>query len=339
MPQRETSDNGSDGAPLPHGVNPQAVIAAIKARADDRGVSGPRTDQRKLALVIEGGGMRAVHSAGGAVVLGQLGFTDLFDQVYATSAGAMNAAYLLAGQGEMGITIYYEDLAGKRFLNPLRLWKVLDVDYIFDHVVTVAKPLDVGRILAASPAFFVALTDATTGQGFLVDVKTTPAPVLDVLKAATAIPVLYNRTVCVEGRPCMDGGLPIPFPIEQAIANGCTDVLVLLTRPQTYICAKPGRGTMFAFNALCSRGNQGLYLSYARHNERETAARDLALGRSPVPPGVNIATICPDEPETVQRSSTDAGALYAAAVKYGRKTLRIFGADAEAWGLAPIRRG
>ncbi len=158
------------------------------------------------------------------------------------------------------------------------------------------------------------------------------------MKAATAIPVLYNRTVGVDGRRCMDGGLRIPFPIEHAIERGCTDLLLLLTRPEAYVSPAPGHGTRFMFNAICARGNRGLYAAYARHNEREAATRDLAFGRVDVPAGVNIATICTDAPETIQLSCLDAVALRGAAVAYGRKTLCVFGADAAAWDLAPIRR-
>jgi len=214
---------------------------------------------------------------------------------------------------------------------------VLDVDWVFNHVVTVAKPLDVDRILAGRPNFFVAVMDSRDGEGHLIDVKRSKTPVLDVLKAATAIPVLYNRTVSVEGRHCMDGGLRIPFPIEHAIARGCTDLLIMLTRPAAFVCPTPGRGSRFMFNAICSRGNKALYWAYARNDERENLVRRMALGRADGPLGVNIATVCPDEPETVQRASVDANVLRAAAVAYGRKVMRVFGADAESWDLAPIR--
>ncbi len=88
--------------PLVHGVRPQAVVEAIKARAANSRAGDPRDDGRKLGLVIEGGGMRGVTSGGGAVALGHLGFTDLFDEVYATSAGAMNAAYFARASGRIG---------------------------------------------------------------------------------------------------------------------------------------------------------------------------------------------------------------------------------------------
>jgi predicted patatin/cPLA2 family phospholipase len=321
---------------LLHGVNPGAAIAAIKERSARWRTGDREPDDRKLGLVIEGGGMRAVCSAGGAVALSHLGFTDLFDEVYATSAGAMNASYFLSDQPELGISVYFDSCTTRSFLNPLRVWKVIDVDYLFEQVVAKDKPLDVDRILTSRTKLFVAVIDKRTGAGKVIDTKATRTPLLSVLKAATALPVLYNRTVEIEGQPFLDGGLAIPFPMEQAMANGCTDVLTLLTRPANHYTAAPGWVSRRMFDLIFAHGNAGLNQAYALCHERSRSARDLAFGRVATPPGVNIATICTDEPETVQRTTTSRALLRSAAINYGRKTLRVFGADAEAWSIRDI---
>lgn len=318
-----------------HGVNPLSVISAIKTRAEKWRQGNRASDGRKLGLVIEGGAMRSVYSAGGAVALAHLGFSELFDEVYATSAGVMNASYFLSDQPFVGITVYYDSCTSRLFMNPLRLWKVLDIDYLFDQVVTNDKPLNVAKVLASPSKFFVALIDKRTGGGILVEKKATQTPLLQVLKAATSMPVFYNRTVEVDGSPCMDGGLAIPFPLEQAIANGCTDLLVLLTRPSDYRCKAPGWRTRRLFDIICARGNAGVSRAYACHHEASRAARDLAFGRVPAPAGVNIATICTEPPELIGRTTADPFALRQAAFDYGRKTLRLFGADTSAWDLPP----
>ena len=129
------------------GVNAPAAVQAIKQRYLNRKTGGNGPDGRKLALVFDGGAMRAVGPAGGAVALAHLGLTNIFDEVYATSAGVMNASYFLSGQGDMGITIYFDDLTTGRFINPLRFWKIVDVDYLISEIVRVRKPLDVQRVL------------------------------------------------------------------------------------------------------------------------------------------------------------------------------------------------
>jgi len=57
---------------------------------------GHRTDPYKLGLVVQGGGMRGVVSAGALTVLHFLGLRRVFDATYGSSAGAMNLTYFLA---------------------------------------------------------------------------------------------------------------------------------------------------------------------------------------------------------------------------------------------------
>ena len=324
-----------------HGINAPAVIAAVRARAEALQRTGRIPDDgRKLGLVIEGGAMRSVYSAGGAVALAQMGFSEVFDEVYATSAGVMNASYFLSNQPMVGITVYYDSCTSAMFMNPLRVWKVLDIDYLFDQVITVDKPLDVEKVLASRTTFFVSAIDRKTGEGFLINTKQSKTRLLDILKAATAMPVLYNRSVPVDGRRCIDGGLAIPFPLPQALANGCTDVLVLLTRPPEYRSRRPSWINQRLFDWICARGNANLNEVYARHHEVGNASRDMAFGRtSPPQKEVNIATLCTERPETVNRTTSDASVLYEAAARYARKTLRVFGRASEAWSLPPPQSG
>jgi len=52
-----------------------------------------RPDRIKLNVVIEGGGMRGVISAGMALTLDELGLVPAFDAVYGASAGAITATF------------------------------------------------------------------------------------------------------------------------------------------------------------------------------------------------------------------------------------------------------
>jgi len=319
---------------LLYGVRPEAAVAAFRERAARWRAGDRTTGGRKLGLVVEGGAMRGVCSAGGVAALAHLGLSDFFDEVYATSAGVMNAAYFLSGQPATGLSVYFDNCATRLFINPLRFWKMIDIDYLFDRVVTVEKPLDVGRILSSRTKFFVALIDKSIGEGLVVDTRATQTPLLSVLKAATAVPIFYNRTVEVDGRPCMDAGLAIPFPLEHAIANGCTDILVLLTRPADFITEAPGRAARRMFDLICARGLEGTSRTFALHHVRVQTARDLAVGRGPAPPGVNIATVCIDPSESVGRTTVRRELLRDGALRYGRKVLRMFGAGADEWDLS-----
>jgi predicted patatin/cPLA2 family phospholipase len=319
-----------------HGTNPEAVISAIKTRYFNRQSGNDAADGRKLALIFEGGAMRGAASAGGAVALEHLGFSAIFDEIYATSAGVMNASYFLASQTNMGITIYFEDLTTGRFIKPMRFWKLVDVDYLIDEVATFRKPLDVQRVLKSPTRLFVVVMDKATGEASLVDTKNSTIPLLNIIKAALALPVLYNRTVELEGKHCMDGGLRIPFPLQQAIDNGCTDILLLLSRSYEYVARGPSWLERCIFNLVCARGRRGLRAAFASHHLTSRAARDVALGRSPAnQSSINIAAICTERSDAIQRTTVDPATLRAAAISYGRRTLRAFGVEPGNWQLGP----
>jgi hypothetical protein len=168
----------------------------------------------------------------------------------------------------------------------------------------------------------------------MVDVRSAGVPPLQVLKASAAIPVFYNRSVYIGGRPCIDGGLVIPFGVKQAVADGCTDVFVLSTRPPGYVSSKPGWFDRAMFNLVCARGSAAMNRVFAERHLRSREASELALGRQPLPPGVSIATLYSEETEGIERTTTDRRKLHGAAVNYGRKVLRVFGHRvADTWML------
>lgn len=315
------------------GTNPSAVIDTILRRQARLNSGDATPDGRKLALVIEGGALRAVCSAGGAVVLAQLGFSELFDEVYATSAAVMNAAYFISNQPLLGISVYFDNCTKSEFISPWRFWKIVDVDYIFDQVAVHEKPLDVARVLGAATTLFVSMADRSSGEGFMVNTKTSSTPLLQVLKASAALPVLYNRAVEVDGRLCIDGGFIIPFGLREALSSGCTDVLVLSTRPKSYRATPPGMLDRFLFNVMSARGNAALRYAYAEKHVRSNELRELACGDTKPLNDANIATICADEEENISRTEMNRDVLHAAATSYGRKTLGVFGGDRADWAL------
>ena len=243
-------------------------------------------------------------SAGALIALEELGLTGVFDEVYGCSAGAVNGAYFLAGQAAFGTAIYYQDVNNRHFINPWRFWRIADVDYVFDTVVRHVKPLDVAEVLDGPTPLFAVVADTDTGASVLIHVQKSPTPLLAVLKASSALPVLYNRLIDVEGRPCCDGGFVNPIPLEEAIASGCTDILVLLTRPRSYVELAPNWLHRAIFGAASRRRSVAFQDAYLAVHERANAARDLALGRRPPPGGINIATVCPQDNDTLVERTT-----------------------------------
>jgi predicted acylesterase/phospholipase RssA len=337
MSQRSEVVRQAGSGKVLDGVNPTAVIAAIKARARNRSAGRNMADGRRIGLVIEGGGMRGVCSAGSLVALEDLGLTDIFDEVYATSAGAMNASYFLSRQARHGITMYYREMLTRHAVSFLRPWKVLDIDWIIDRVVGGRKRLQSEAILSSRTRLFVNVLDAVTGEPWLVDTQRTRTPLLTVLKACTAVPVAYNRAIAVDGRSCIDAGVASPFPLREALASECTDLLVLLTRPRGFPGATAGTVTDLLFRLVSARGNAALLQAFRDQPKRDAELRALALGRVAVRHDVNIATLCAEDDERIGRLTRNPARLHAAALRSGHRMLAALGTAIDGWTLPPVR--
>jgi predicted patatin/cPLA2 family phospholipase len=312
------------------GINPASTIDLLKERARCLNMGGVPRDGRKVALVVEGGAMRGVISCAALMALEELGLTDVFDEVYGASAGAVNAAYFLAGQAGYATTIYYQKINNTRFIG--RLWsrQIINIDHLFDSIIAGDRPLRIDKVLSSRSRLFITIADAATGEVFLDLAQSNQTPLLTLLKASTAMPLFYNALVSINGRQCFDGGWINPLAIPEAIQSGCTDLLVLLTRPASFRESCPTRLEQQVFDLWCARGNTQLMRAFCGTYERENAIRDMALGNCPLPNGVRIATICPDDSDPrIERLTRSAPLLKAAAIASAKRTFEVFGFPVE----------
>jgi predicted patatin/cPLA2 family phospholipase len=210
------------------------VIELIRRRRDEHSRPGARDDGRRVALVIEGGGMRGVVSAGMTAALEQLGLRDSFDEVHGASAGAFNAAFLLAGQGAYLTALYLHGFGDPAFVSvrrALRGGPALDMDYVVHDVWTRQRPLRFDTILGSAIALHCTATDADRAE--IVDLTDLHAPeeIRFALLASARLPWLAGPPVDFRGRRLLDATLAEPIPVHAALASA-TDVLILQTRPE-----------------------------------------------------------------------------------------------------------
>lgn len=206
------------------------MLQHIRAR---RGKEVPVKDGRKIALVLYGGGMSGVAGAGAMIALQDLGLSHAFDAIYTYSAGFPNASYLLADETRVGTSIYYEDLAGKRFINLWRFWRIMDIRYLV-KVMRERKRLPVDRILEASTQLYVRLWRLRAGRTQYVEAhRFGHVGYLKLMAAATSL-----RHVAIGptklGRDSFEDypfSRDLPEHAAYGSSTGATDVLVIYNRP------------------------------------------------------------------------------------------------------------
>jgi predicted acylesterase/phospholipase RssA len=76
------------------------VIQLLRDRKQEESSPGHRRDDARLVLLIRGVSSRDAYSSGMTIAIEQMGLLPMFDAVYGSSAGALNAAWLLCGRAE-----------------------------------------------------------------------------------------------------------------------------------------------------------------------------------------------------------------------------------------------
>ena len=178
--------------------------------------------------------MRGVVSAGMTAALERLGFTDCFDLVVGSSAGALNAAALLAGVARPAAATYHTVLASRDFVNPARLLvgrPALDVRFVLAHASAELDPDRHERTITSPIALVCVALDVETAEPVEFAGMATKDELWQVLLATTRMPWVGGDPVPISGRRYLDGALTCPIPVANAVAAGATHVLVLQTRP------------------------------------------------------------------------------------------------------------
>lgn len=259
--------------PTPSPASPVShpVIDLILARARAKSQPGARLDQCKLGLVFEGGGMRGIISAAMGLALVQLGLTDVFDVVYGSSAGALNSAYFVSRQGELGFTIYYEDINNKKFCNLNRLLigrPAVSLDYLFNEVMTLSKPLDYQAIINSKIPLRVVASNLTKRHTTVFGSFKSRQDLYTKLRASSAIPFIAGNSVEIDGEMFSDASLYESIPYKSAIVESgldrCTHVLVLRSRPEGVMRETPTFLEKKLIGGALRRFGVDVYLDFMR---------------------------------------------------------------------------
>lgn len=138
-----------------------------------------------------GGVMAGIQGCGALSALQDMGLNNAFDEIYTISAGLPNISYFLAGQSEISISIYSENLSGKKFINPLKIWNIENVDYLIDIFRKSKKKLAFKKIAEHKTDTYVFIKNTDTGAiECLRTPKSDQNKYFFLLRAAVSMPFL-----------------------------------------------------------------------------------------------------------------------------------------------------
>ncbi len=211
--------------------------------------------------------MRGVVTGGMAAALESLGLRNVFDVVYGTSAGAINGAYLLTGQATEGSRIYFRNISNRRFISYRRLVTprpVVSLDFLVDHVMRHEQPLAFPDVLASDIPLVAVATHVEEAVSHALRNFSDDRELATAFKASARIPVAAGPPVSFRGEHYIDGGLVESIPYHTAIRDGCTHLLVLLSRPADLPDCRPPRYESWIARPYLRRLNPQLESAYLR---------------------------------------------------------------------------
>lgn len=188
----------------------------------------------KFGLVLEGGGLRGVYTAG---------VLDLFldkdfhaPYTVAVSAGACQAYSYISKQKGRSFRVTADFIGDHRYLSYRSLilkGEIFGMDFVFDEVPRKLVPFDFEAFDASEQEFVIAATNCETG---LVEYfnKSDKHDMLLVGRASSSLPLL-SKMVKIDDKPYLDGGVVVPIPFEKALEDGYSKNIVILTQDSTYV--------------------------------------------------------------------------------------------------------
>ncbi len=189
----------------------------------------------KIGLVLEGGAMRGMYTAGILDIM--MNEQIAADGVIGVSAGALFGVNYLSGQ--RGRVIRYN----KRFnhdrnymgiLPLLREGNIISTEYAYHAVPYELDVFDDAayRKTAEKVPFYAVITDVETGKPKYVRIRSVYKQ-MDVLRASASMPFVSKPVKIGESR-YLDGGISDSIPFSWMLGNGYDRLIVVLTRDLSY---------------------------------------------------------------------------------------------------------
>ena len=188
----------------------------------------------KTGLVLEGGGVRGIYTAGVLDVF--MEHEVLFDGVIGVSAGAIHGCSYLSGQKGRSIRYYKKYSRDPRFMSMRSFFKtgnIVGADFCYHELPDKLDVYDNEAFLANGTPFYAGCTNVKTGEAEYLRVNDMRREI-DKLRASASLPYL-SSPVEIDGQIYLDGGCNDSIPVEAFINMGYKRNVLILTRPADYV--------------------------------------------------------------------------------------------------------
>ena len=257
----------------------------------------------KTGLIMEGGGMRGMFTAGVTDVMMEAGIE--FDGAIGVSAGAAFGCNYKSGQIGRAFRYNAKYCADKRYSGIgvfLREGNLFSKTFCYEELPTKLDPFDFETYRSNPMEFYLVCTDVETGKPVYHRYEGWEDQGFEWFRATTSMP-LVSQIVEINGRKLLDGGVADSVPVQFFESIGYDRNVVILTQPRGYTKKKNRLMPLMKFKY---RKYPRLVETIAnRHNEyNETLIyieEQKNLGK--------LMVICPEEDLNISRAAKDPNEL------------------------------
>ncbi|MCR4791993.1 MAG: patatin family protein [Lachnospiraceae bacterium] len=186
-------------------------------------------------LVLEGGGMKGIFTAGVLDFLLDKGI--MFSSIYGVSAGACHMTSYVSGQRGRAFDISVDYLDTRWYCgipSLITTGNLFNTDVAYGLIPDSLNPFDHESYEKYEGNAYSVVTDVETGKPEYLRVKSCRGAGMDRIRASASLP-LVARMVEIDGRKYLDGGLSDAIPLERSIRSGNGVNLVILTKEVGYV--------------------------------------------------------------------------------------------------------
>lgn len=189
----------------------------------------------KRGLVLEGGAMRGLFSAGITDVMMEAGIEP--DGLIGVSAGAAFGCNYKSRQPGRAIRYNKRFARDKRYcswLSWLKTGDLFNAEFGY-HVIPTQYDIFDDKAFNGNPMeFYVVCTDVTTGKAVYKRLSESSPITYDWIRASASMP-LASKVVELEGQKVLDGGVADSIPLEYFERIGYDRNVVVLTQPAGFV--------------------------------------------------------------------------------------------------------
>lgn len=273
----------------------------------------------KTGLIMEGGAMRGMFTAGVIDVLMEAGVS--FDGAIGVSAGAVFGCNYKSRQ--IGRVIRYnkaycQDPRYASFRSLLKTGDIYGEQFCYHELPDRLDPFDVKTYAENPMDFYVVCTDTDTGKAVYHNCLKGDAEDIQWMRASASMPAL-SRFVKLDSYSLSDGGTADSIPVRFFESIGYDRNVVILTQPEGYV-KKPNQ--LLPLLRILLWKNPALI--HALESRHERYNETLAYIREQERSG-NLLVIRPEAPlniGAVERHPEELERVYQIGRKEGEKRLR-----------------